>query len=282
MLHFSCKWPCGTWYINSPTLDQKIFLTCRVSWFFFLWQVLEGVESTSRGPRPCTRWSHIDVLISWNSETNVTMVLYLGDLGKMTSALRSKLEAVVRSGEVWRDPYAWHRLIIDEVDEIYNDRVWALQDFIGRVESVGHEQCLTPTLRRCRSLINSQDRSPEFYDFDLMHDIGRLLIQSNEVLESAINTTRCIRKSHELLEAELSRFSETEVDTASTTSSGARLKKGQRTGNEDDRMLFYRTHQELGQLGDCFLSTLLFSRTVRDRLQNEINLVSLYRLNNAE
>ncbi|KAB2580853.1 hypothetical protein DBV05_g495 [Lasiodiplodia theobromae] len=131
----------------------------HVSWFFFLWQVLEGVESTSRGPRPCTRWSYIDVLISWNSETNVTMVLYLGDLGKMTSSLRSKLEAAVRSGEVWRDPYAWHRLIIDEVDEIYNDRVWALQEFIGRVES---------------------DRSPDFYDFDLMHDIGRLLIQSNE------------------------------------------------------------------------------------------------------
>lgn len=115
-----------------------------------------------------------------------------------------------------------------------------------------------------------------------MHDIGRLLIQSNEVLESAINTTRCIRKSHELLEAELSRFSEVKVDTASTTSSGGRLKKGHWTGNENDRILFYRTHQELGQLGDCFLSTLMFSRTVRDRLQNEINLVSLYRLNNAE
>lgn len=67
------------------------------------------------------------------------MVLYLGDLGKMTSSLRSKLEAAVRSGEVWRDPYAWHRLIIDEVDEIYNDRVWALQEFIGRVESVSRE-----------------------------------------------------------------------------------------------------------------------------------------------
>ncbi|GME35504.1 hypothetical protein GTA08_BOTSDO06675 [Neofusicoccum parvum] len=45
------------------------------------------------------------------------------------------MEAAVSSDQCTRDPYTWHRLIIDWADEAYNSSVWRLLNIVSAVET---------------------------------------------------------------------------------------------------------------------------------------------------
>lgn len=79
------------------------------------------------------QWASVDVLVNWDSEDNVTLVLFLGYINKR---LRKALEDLVLQARDVRDPYTWHRVIINEADEIYNDDVWKIYDSYRDLELV--------------------------------------------------------------------------------------------------------------------------------------------------
>ncbi|KAK7719262.1 hypothetical protein SLS57_005761 [Botryosphaeria dothidea] len=217
----------------------------HASWFYFLWQVWDGRFHSEKTDRIRIQWASVDVLVNWDSENNVTLVLFLGYINMR---LRKALEGLVLQARDVRDPYTWHRVIINEVDEIYNDDVWKIYDSYRDLEL---------------------SRTPDLFDFRLMHDVGGLLICACEIAEAAANTMSSIRRSHGLFAEELRMLSGYPGQTPQHPPGG----NAQPPNDVNDRIIFSQTQQELTQLEDCLKSTFLFSKTKHDRLQNEISLV---------
>lgn len=204
----------------------------------------DGRFHSEKTDRIRIQWASVDVLVNWDSENNVTLVLFLGYIN---TRLRKALEGLVLQARDVRDPYTWHRVIINEVDEIYNDDVWKIYDSYRDLEL---------------------SRTPDLFDFRLMHDVGGLLICACEIAEAAANTMSSIRRSHGLFAEELRMLSGYPGQTPQHPPGG----NAQPPNDVNDRIIFSQTQQELTQLEDCLKSTFLFSKTKHDRLQNEISL----------
>ncbi|KAF2135961.1 uncharacterized protein K452DRAFT_213897, partial [Aplosporella prunicola CBS 121167] len=134
------------------------------------------------------------------------------------------------------DPYAWHELLATEVEGLYNESVWQLRD-------------LTRSIEKRRDRI--QDQITGNTDFFHFHEVGRHIIHLNEALDVAVRTLEKTQRSQRLLKEYLHRSLQT---------------------LEEIEPMFEETKQGLENLDSDFKALLTRSKTLDDRLKNEINL----------
>ncbi|KAF2135191.1 uncharacterized protein K452DRAFT_260998 [Aplosporella prunicola CBS 121167] len=92
-------------------------------------------------------------------------------------------------------------------------------------------------------------RSPESIDFQRIHEIARHIIHSNETLEVALDTLNGIQQAYELFSKDSSSSTEQEMEFS-----------------------FRYTQLELSRLRRTIKASFLRSRSLSDRIHNEINL----------
>lgn len=95
-----------------------------------------------------------------------------------------------------------------------------------------------------------QRRIPDSIDFERLHEIARHIIHSNETLEVALSTLEGMQEAHQV-------FSE---EVFGKSSFSAR-----------------HTQLEISGLRRTIRASFLRSKSLSDRIHNEINLVSLQR-----
>lgn len=92
-------------------------------------------------------------------------------------------------------------------------------------------------------------RSPESTNFERLHDIARHIIHSNETLEVALSTLDGIQQAHRLFSEEICSSNPARVDFS-----------------------FRHTQLELSDLTRTVKASFLRSKSLHDRIHNEINL----------
>ncbi|OJD33125.1 mg2+ transporter zinc transport protein [Diplodia corticola] len=187
-------------------------------------------------------WEQPSINISWNARDHVTLLLCMDTPGDLQAAIQDAWDCGLVDGS---DPYRWHCFIVDKVTDLYNRSVWGLRDFVR--------------------LDVEKRRSPEFVDFERLHEIARHIIHSNETLEVALSTLEGMLEAHQVFSEQTSGSSGSVMDQFSArhsySSSGKVMDFSAR-----------HTQLEMSALRRTVKATFLRSKSLSDRLNNEINL----------
>ncbi|PVI06065.1 hypothetical protein DM02DRAFT_34096 [Periconia macrospinosa] len=147
-------------------------------------------------------------------------------------ALQTQLRDKVASGNLYC-PWKWQVLFIETMRDFYDSSVWSLRDCVRKAEKSRPKD------------VHSENFQP---DFVYLHDMARHVDHSNETLDIAVDTVRCVRKSSRVF------------DSSNPTQS---LPRDERPLEFQDRL--FGLEKELKGIKRR-------SESLAERLRNEINL----------
>lgn len=186
-------------------------------------------------------WVQTTVFVTWYPETQIQVVFIVDHPDPP-----SKLVAILPTTQANSNPYVWHAVIANTMVNVYDHSFWALRDLVRATEKVilFRSRSLCSILNLIQSRVDVKSLTPDF--FPHLHDIARHVFHSNETLEVAEHTMQCLveeqARSYELY---------------------SNINKGEWLQNK--RNLLRRAKD--------FHSLKIRSRSLSERLHNEINLV---------
>ena len=128
--------------VSNTVMDREqhvvCILICLVTWFRYIIKKVDPKQTTYS-------WSEMSFFTRWTRASSVTLCF---DVPK-TSQMRTHQALVSRQQRLdFRDIYAGHVIVLDEVLALFDESVWALRDEVRRIEKVplnlNPPQCILP------------------------------------------------------------------------------------------------------------------------------------------
>ncbi|KAK7545157.1 uncharacterized protein J3D65DRAFT_611936 [Phyllosticta citribraziliensis] len=214
-------------FSGSRTTSGTAFQIKHDSWWSFKVKVAEH-DPQSGQSRIKSRWLQPSVYISWNSNDKVTLILGIDT----PPAVQEVVKEAFKSGRIdTESPYSWHEFLIRTFAELYDFSFWKLRDLVRE-----HVE---------------KNRSTDATKFEMLHEVARQVILSNETLDVALRTIGAVQRSHQ-------GFCRT-VNKISPVNSSVQ------EGQLDIELA-------LAVLQDLLYAKLARCGALRDRISNEINL----------
>ncbi|EEH46609.2 uncharacterized protein PADG_02707 [Paracoccidioides brasiliensis Pb18] len=182
------------------------------------------------------KWHQMTMFIRWNSAEQNTFIYCLDFSKNVLDGLSSRVSSVDPN-----DPYAWHAIFINELRVVYDKCVWKIRNLVRDAEKTRNE---------------THSSRP---DFPQLHEIARHAIHSNETLDVAVDTMDSIIHEHGLFI--LHQRSTGHMSQESTPGSQPIPKV---VADIIERQLYYHLKE--------LRAIKARSESLKDRLQNEINL----------
>ncbi|KAK8186961.1 hypothetical protein HDK77DRAFT_483339 [Phyllosticta capitalensis] len=199
------------------------------TWWCFKIKVAEHDPNGGKS-RISSRWLQPSFYIAWSTIDDITLILGID----VPSAVQEIVKNAFNNGSIGQDdPYGWHEFLIRTISELYDFSFWKMRDLV-------REQV-------------EKNRSTDATKFEMLHEVARHVILSNETLDVAMRTISAVQRIHQ-------GFSRLMFDTCS------------RSKNPK-----FRQRQSDIELGLSGLEDLLYAKlarcgALRDRIGNEINL----------
>lgn len=245
---------------------STLLIQYTVSWSCFK---IKKIDVDEKSPEITYRWLQVSVLVHFHAKTGQQVVFFI-DLpsNHEDSTIKKSLSYSRYENE---NPFIWHTILSRQVKSLYDDTVWSIRNLVRPVEKVRPEytskstsissataiqsDLIDPKSPMFRTMQARNQKKPPAPNFPNLHDIARHVSHANEILQVAEHTL------DRLVQAQLS------------------WKMEYYDGNtglvKRNRMACLQNKQDLLFLAKEIHSLKTRSASLSERLQNEINLVSI-------
>lgn len=205
-------------------------------------------------------------MVHFHAKTGQQVVFFIDLPSDHEDSITSKSLSCFRHDN--ENPFIWHTILSRQVKSLYDDTVWSIRNLVRPVEKVRPDYTSTLSLTTTsqsdsidsnspmfRTLQARNQKKPPAPNFPNLHDIARHVSHANEILQVAEHTL------DRLVQAQISWKTE--------------YYDGNTGPAKRNRMICLQNKQDLLFLAKEIHSLKTRSASLSERLQNEINLVSI-------